>query len=216
MGKMLDWVKANVKEGANIAEFEEMETKEAIYSIKDKDAALALLTEKGTVFNAAKDAVVNDAILSHDRKFNEEKLPKLIEAEREKIKNELNPPETETDKELRELKNWKSEQEAKNLRNEQKTALEIKAKEIGYPIELAGRFAVYGENAEAELIKDHESRTSYIKQETENEVKRLYGDIKPPKQSNGDPAKQMGRAEFDNLSPTEKGSFVANGGNVID
>lgn len=48
------------------------------------------------------DARVNSAVITHDEKFTKEKLPSLIEAEREKIKKELDVKETPEQKTLRE------------------------------------------------------------------------------------------------------------------
>ena len=43
MGVLLDWVKANAKEGANLAEFQELEGKNTIQGVKTKEEALEII-----------------------------------------------------------------------------------------------------------------------------------------------------------------------------
>ncbi len=63
------------------------------------------------------DTRVNDAVQNHDKKFQQEKLPGLLAAERERVQVELNKKETPEAKDLRE-----SKERIARLEQENKTA----------------------------------------------------------------------------------------------
>lgn len=214
MGILLDWVKANAKEGTNFAEFEELEGKNTFEGIKSKEMALEII-KKTPFFNSALDSEVNTRISTHDDKFRSEKLPTLLEAEREKIKNELNPPTTEEQKKIAEMQKTIDALSSKDKRIELESALKSKAKEFGFPVERAARFAVYGDRAESELKAEAEFYKTHIQTGVESRVKELYGDVKPPKQSSSDSANTMSRADFANLSPEGKRKFAVEDGGII-
>ena len=58
------------------------------------------------------DKLVDGPLRKREQNLRELEFPKLLEAEREKIRKELNPEETPKDREIRELKEWKAKMEA--------------------------------------------------------------------------------------------------------
>lgn len=216
MGKILDWVKLNAKEGANIAELEELERTMTFEGITDKNKALEIIKKDGTVFRAALDTEIQAAVKSHDERFSTEKLPLIIKEEREKIQKELNPEMTPAEKELAEMKEWKKSQEAKELRRGLEDNLRAKAKEINYPEELAGGYAVYGDKAMDKLESDAKYWETRRKADVEAEIKNLYGDIKPPRQSKSNGETVVSRDSYMAMSPQQQSDFISKGGNVIE
>lgn len=215
MGKLSDWIKANSKDGADISEAEALIQASTVEAIDSKEKALDFM-KKNESFTKALDFYTSEAIRNHDVKFQSDKLPGLIEAEREKIKNELNPPKTEAEKKLAEMEKTLAGMKQKETQHEMEKTLRGKAKELGYPEDRVDRFTAYGENAISML----EEEAGYIKSQVngmlEAEIKKRYGDTPAPRQSTGDPSKQITRSDYDNLSPNEQSTFVTGGGNVVD
>ena len=179
MSKILEWIQSNSKEGANIAEAEELVNNSTFDGITTKEQAIDFMG-KNAAFTSASDFLVQRAVQSNQEKFTTEKLPGLIEAEREKILKEFNPDETPEQKEIRELKEWKQLQVKRDAENDVKATLRSKAVELGYDPLRAERFSVYGENAMTELEAEAESRANAIQKGIEEGIKsKLAGD--PPK-----------------------------------
>lgn len=192
--KLIDWVKAHKAEDADISEFEELIPKpEEI--VKDREVRRAI------------DSAVSTEVETHDRKFREEKLPKLLDEERKKIRDEvqkeLNPEETPEQKEIRELREWKAESQRREKTEATKATLRAKAKDLGFDPERAADFSVYGDDAESMLIKHAEHYKSAVDSRVSDELKkRITGAPKGGEQ--GADVKTMTRAEFDKLSPESK------------
>ena len=72
------------------------------------------------------DKRVNEAVLNHDKRFKEEKLPNILDEEREKIRLELNPKESEVEKQLRlsqeRIQKLEQKEKYNNLKN---TAIDL-------------------------------------------------------------------------------------------
>ena len=215
MGKILDWAKANMKDGANLAEFESLVEASTLEGVTTKEQAIEVI-RKNPLLTSALDYSVTEAVKSHDAKFSTEKLPTLIEAERQKIKNELNPPKTESEKRLAEAEKTINAMKAQQAENELKTVLRSKAKEYGYPEDLAERFYIYGEGADQMMKTEADFWKGQVDSGVTSRVKELYGDVEPPKVAQADVEKIIGRTDFMNLSPTAQSEFVANGGSVVD
>ncbi len=143
---ILEWVKKNSIEGANIAEVEELIEKNTFDGIKTKEQAMDFIS-KNQVFKSANDSLISTAVNSHDDKFKENKLPDLIKAEREKILKELKPEMTPEQKELQELKQWRTDSEKREKSGELKSALRAKATELKYDPVRAEKFASFGDDA---------------------------------------------------------------------
>ena len=189
MGKLTDWVKANtdLKENANLADFEELEGKSTFEAITTKEQAAEII-KKNAAFTSALDAAVQEAVKSHDEKFMKDKLPELIKAEREKIEAELNPEKTPEQKRIEELEKRLAEGDAEKKRNQVADKLVEKAKELGHPNpEQARRYVAFGDKAEDELKADIEYLKTSVNTGIEAEIKKRYGDATPPNRGNDTP-----------------------------
>jgi hypothetical protein len=189
MEKLLEWVDGNVKEGVDTAEFKEMLSGSVLPEFDGTEDALGFI-RKHPKFNSALDQAINSAVKTHDEKVNNEKLPKMLDEERKKIREELmkelNPEETPEQKQIRELR----EQVESMAREKSEVALKDKlrsyAKEIGYPdVTAAEKFSVYGENALDALKQEHEFIQQQIKAGIESEIKNRFGDTPPPSKGAG-------------------------------
>lgn len=214
MGKISDWIKANAKEGADISAVEALIEASTIEGIDSKEKAYDFMT-KNPFFTSALDMATTKAVNSHDEKFKSDKLPELVKAEREKLMKELNPGETEDQKKLRELEEWKTNQLLKDARYEQEKLLRAKAKELSYPEEMAERYTAFGEKALEFLESDAKFWKSDFETKMEAKVKELYKG-NPPKQSTSDPAKQITRQQFETLTPEDKSAHFKSGGTIVD
>lgn len=148
MGKLLDWVKANAKEGANLAEFEDMEKATALPDSKEKAWDFM---QKNPAFKSALDAEISRATAAHDERFKGEKLPAIEKELREKLTKELHPEETKEQKELREIREELAREKAERTLEARRSTLIKKATEKGFDPEIAGSLAVLGEEADKTL-----------------------------------------------------------------
>ena len=136
---VLQWVEKNAKDGADLGELRGM-----IPTAEE----MARHPEVKPHFDRA----VTSAVQTHDTKFRDEKLPGLIQAEREKIMAELNPKETDDQKLLRETRQEITALKQREAISERKTKLrrranELKTETIGLPAEFFESFAVFGDDA---------------------------------------------------------------------
>jgi len=214
MGELSDWIRSNAKEGADTSAAEALVEKYTIENITSKEQAINFM-KKTDVFVRGLDSLVSDAVNNHDRRFQEEKLPGIVEAEKARIKLELNPPKTEAEKRLYDAEQKIAAMEAKDAEWRLKEALSVKAREIGFPVARVGRYSVYGDRAAEEMEADLEWKKEAVKESLEAEIKNRFGGDAPKKQE-GDPAKIMGRAEFDTLDPAQKSEYVKAGGKVTN
>jgi hypothetical protein len=219
MGKLKDWMEknANLKDGANFAEFEELEANETFGAVQTKEQAIDIL-KRYPRFESAFDSLVSKRVNDYEKDtFNVKRLPEIEKRIREQIESELNPAKTPEQKRLEEL-------EAKLKANEEKERLRMvedslvkQAKELGYDDpEAARRYVAYGEKAEDMLKADLERIQKAVQAKVESEIKQRYGNIKPPQQSQTDPSKQVTRSQFDQLSPENRSSFIKDGGSVVE
>lgn len=211
MDKLVDWVKANAKEGVNVSDFEALAKGRVMPELADKDAAIKF-ARSHPVLNSALDASIMAAVQTHDSKFTAEKLPEIEKGLREKLMLELNPKETPEQKKIRELSEALDGMKRKDAETALKDALRAKAKEIGYDVTLADRFAVYGDKASDMMLAEHELLQAKIKEQVEAEIKRRYGDIKQPSSGKPDQSNTKPRAEIDAMSPMDKRNFFLSGG----
>ena len=148
---LVSWAKANAKDGANVAEFEELVSKAA-----PPDDSLKAIEYIRAVpsLRSAYDAALNREFDRAVKKYEEEKLPEKEKELKEAIRRELNPTETPEQKENRELKEKLRQKDiAENLANKQ-NALRAKAKDYGVDPEVAADYARYGDDAE-DILKRH-------------------------------------------------------------
>ena len=169
---LLEWIKANAKEGANVAEAEEMiEKSNPIKNVATKEDALSFIAQN-TVFQSALDSETSKRVDNALEKFKSDKLPTMLKEETEKVRAELNPKETEADKRIRELEDKIKKAEKKEAMQNHKAALRAKAKELAeaekvpYDPMRAEMFSAFGEDAESMLAKD----INYIKTTVESQL----------------------------------------------
>lgn len=174
--ELVGWAKAHAKEDANVAEFEELVSKAA----PPDDAKQAIdyiraIPSLRSAYDAALNTEYNRAV----KKYEEEKLPEKEKELRESIRKELNPTETEDQKQIRELREKLESKEKAEALTERKEALRAKAKEYGVDPDIAADFALYGDDGETYLKRHaewHKKELDAIKAET---AKGAFGNRTP-------------------------------------
>ena len=184
-------------------------------SVQDADSAMQLIDEHETL-RRAKDKIAQQAVESHKRKFEEDKLPELQKQWKDEVRKELQPEETPEQKRLRELEETLKERDKRERIYQTKDALRARAKEIGIDEDIAERFATVNVDdpvAELETFADR-FKESVEKRATE-EVNKRWPD-RVPRQAPSSIGGEMSRTDFDKLSPGEKQKHLHGGGTVID
>ena len=174
--ELVRWAKAHAKEDANVAEFEELVSKAA----PPDDAKQAIdyiraIPSLRSAYDAALNTEYNRAV----KKYEEEKLPEKEKELRESIRKELNPTETEEQKQIRELREKLEAKEEAEALTERKEALRAKAKDFGVDPDIAADFALYGDDGETYLKRHaewHKKELDAIKAET---AKGAFGNRTP-------------------------------------
>jgi len=203
---LVSWAKANAKDGANVAEFEELVSKAA-----PPDDSLKAIEYIRAVpsLRSAYDAALNREFDRATKKYEEEKLPEKEKELKEAIRRELNPTETPEQKENRELKEKLRQKDiAETLANKQ-NALRAKAKDYGVDPEVAADYARYGDDAEDVLKRHaewHKKELDAVKAET---ARATFGNKTP---TGGSSLNSKPQAEINAMNPKEKAAFFANGG----
>jgi len=211
-----EWVKANAKEGANLAEFENLlESENPVLSIKTKEEALEFI-EKTQFFKSALDAETSRRIEKALNRFESEKLPEIIKSKEEQLRKELSPEETPEQKRLRELEEKLAAADARERENALKADLRKKAKELGMDPLKADRYAVYGDKAAKYLEEDWADIKTTIDTSLDKEIKARYKTGEPKAAEGKEEGKRMTREDFSTLSPKQQMEFVNSGGVTVD
>jgi DNA repair exonuclease SbcCD nuclease subunit len=126
MEQLIEWIKENVKEGADLSEVSQM-----VESLNDVTPERAAELAKHKEVRRILDAEISRAVERHDERFRDEKLPKILDEERGKIRQELNPEETPQDKAVRELTEKLNRMEQEKATVERREQLRKKAQELG-------------------------------------------------------------------------------------
>lgn len=180
MKDLIEWIKANAKDDADINEatqlidsYAEVTPERAQELVKDKEVRRVL------------DAEISRAVERHDERFREEKLPKLIEEERDKIRREVNPEETPEQKAVRELQEKLAAMESEKSKVDRREQLRRKAKElgvedIGLTADDLDPFVELGDKA-PDVLESFINRTKEAWTESlDKKVKERYSGGKPP------------------------------------
>lgn len=183
--ELVSWAKANAKDGANVAEFEELVSKAA--PPDDSVKAIEYIRAVPSL-RSAYDAALNKEFDRAVKKYEEEKLPEKEKAMREAIRKELNPDETAEQKKIRELSEKLEAKEKSEALTSKQNALRAKAKEYGVDPEVAADYARYGDDAEDILKRHaewHKKELDAVKAETArgafgNKPPANGGEIRPP------------------------------------
>ena len=204
--ELVGWAKAHAKEDANVAEFEELVSKAA----PPDDAKQAIDYIRAIpALRSAFDAALNKEFDRATEKYEKEKLPEKEKELRESIRKELNPTETEEQKQIRELREKLEAKERAEAVAQRKDALRAKAKEYGIDPDIAADFALYGDEAENFLKRHaewHKKELDAVKAES---AKAAYGNRTP---TGGSSLNLKPQAEIDAMTPKERSSFFMNGG----
>lgn len=174
--ELVGWAKAHAKEDANVAEFEELVSKAA----PPDDAKQAIdyiraIPSLRSAYDAALNTEYNRAV----KKYEEEKLPEKEKELRESIRKELNPTETEEQKQIRELREKLEAKEEAEALTERKEALRAKAKDFGVDPDIAADFALYGDDGETYLKRHAEWHKKELDAVKEQSSKAAFGNRTP-------------------------------------
>jgi len=178
---LLDWIKANVREGANLAEIEELLAGNTIDGIDSKEKAMKLLYEQ-KMMKAAFDSEISKKIANHDDRFMEEKLPSLLEQERERLRSEMNPELTPEQRELKEIKAQMAKIVSEKNMVDLRERLREKAKTINYDPDRAAKLAILGDFDKASEMM--EEQATYLQATLDAERTKLVNERlggNPPK-----------------------------------
>ena len=207
--ELVGWAKAHAKEDANVAEFEELVSKAA----PPDDAKQAIdyiraIPSLRSAYDAALNTEYNRAV----KKYEEEKLPEKEKELRESIRKELNPTETEDQKQIRELREKLEAKEKAEALTERKEALRAKAKDFGVDPDIAADFALYGDDGETYLKRHAEWHKKELDAVKEQSSKAAFGNRTP---TSGSSSNARPQAEIDSMTPKERSAFFANGGTPL-
>jgi actin-related protein len=178
--ELVGWAKAHAKEDANVAEFEELVSKAA----PPDDAKQALEYMKAIpALRSALDAEKNREYDRGYKSYEEKELPEKEKELRESIRKELNPTETEDQKQIRALREKLEAKEKAEALTERKEALRARAKEYGVDPDIAADFALYGDDGETYLKRHAEWHKKELDAVKEQSSKAAFGNRTP---SNGE------------------------------
>lgn len=214
MDELLKLIKANMKEGADIAAIETLaKGLNPLSGVTTVEEAKEFI-KKTDLLNKGADSLVSIAVKSHDDKFTAEKLPGLLKAEGERVRKEANPTETKEQKTIREQKERIDALEANGKRSELKAELQKQAKELGYSgnIDL---FLGHGEKA-GELLKSEADRyKTDFDSALSDRIKEQFPNV-TPQSSVVDPAKAMKRADYEAMSPLDQSNVDFKEVTIVD
>jgi actin-related protein len=201
---LAEWIKANVKDDANVEEgLALVNDLDPLKNIDSTDAALDFM-KRNPQFQSALDAANRRAVEANQKRFEEEKLPELRKALREEAMKELNPEETPEQKQIRELREQMAERDRRDALVARKDELRKKAQEIGFDPIRAERYAVLGDGALEAMTGDAHWFQTTLKSELDKASKSRFKS-EPPAGGNGTPTgKQMTEEQFAQLPPREQ------------
>ena len=177
MKELLKWIEKNSKEGVDLKEAQELVSSLQI-NIDSREKAADFIDQNSHV-KAELDSRISKSVDNALERFKENKLPGMIEEEKEKIRKELNPEETPEQKKIRELEERLKLKDEKDMVEQKKAELRQKAKDIDFDPLKAERYHVYGEEAEKMLMEDVEFFNNSIKEKVDSVIKNKYGNRAP-------------------------------------
>jgi len=146
------------------------------------------------------DRLVDGPLRKREQNLRELEFPKLLEAEREKIRKELNPEETPKDREIRELKEWKAKMEGEQATVARKEELRDRYKDVNP--ELAALLTPLSDGAIEAIMKT----IANLKGEADfNQKRDRFGNSNPPA---GGGSSGM---DFAKMSPTQVMEYAKQG-----
>lgn len=204
--ELVAWAKYNAKEGANVAEFEELVSKAS--PPEGTEQAMEYIRRIPSLKNAL-NSELNKEFIRATEKYEKEKLPEKEKELREAIRKELNPDETPEQKQIRELREKLEAKERAEAISERKEALRAKAKDYGIDPEIAADYASYGDDAENVLKRHAEWHKKELDAVKEQASRATFGNRTP---TGGSSSNARPQAEIDAMTPKERSAFFADGG----
>lgn len=201
---LMEWIEKNAAEGANLEEAKKLVEGANLPQSKEEAAKLV---EDNQYIKSELDSRVSKSVENATERFKENKLPDILKEEREKIRQELNPEETEEQKRIRELQEKVQSFETEKQREQRKAQLREKAKELGYDPLKAERYVAFGDDADKMLEQDAKEFQSTIDTKVNEYIKQKYGG-KPPEAPTEKGENAMSRSQFEDLGADKKMEFM--------
>ena len=209
--EILQFVPEDRREDAKQA----IEGSNPLASVQDADSAMELI-EGHEGLRRAKDKIAQQAVESHKRKFEEEKLPELQKQWKDEVRQQLQPEETAEQKRLRELEEQLSERDRREKMYQTREQLRSRAKEIGIDEDIAERFAnMQTDDPITELDTFAERFKKSVEARATEEVNKRWPD-RAPRQAPSKTGGEISRKDFDQLPPSERQKHLKSGGTVSD
>lgn len=211
---LIDDIKAIAKDGADLSAIEGQIAKlNPLSGLQSKEEAWEVIKSNPYMLSAFDSEQSKRAEKVLDNFRNGKMKEEMSEVEK-RIRAELNPEESDADKQLREvreqLKAMQQEKELSLLQDQ----LSNKAKEMGFDPIRARSFAVYGEKAFDTLEDFAKWQNGIIEERLSSELKGNFTQ-RQPKTSSSSTNVTMTRQEYNTLSPYEQRSFVVDQKGVV-
>jgi hypothetical protein len=193
---LMDEIKKIAKEDADLSGIEKLLTDlDPLKNLKTADDALGFI-ERNQVFKSALDRETTKRVENALSRFQEEKLPTILE---QKLAERANPTETPEQKAVRELQSKLKAMEEKEALLTRKESFRAKAKELELDEDIAEKLAYYGDNALETLEFLGQKIKGKVESSVEREIKSRLGDNAPKRideQKDFDVDKEMSKFSF--------------------
>ena len=210
---ILEWIEKNMAEGANLEEAKKLV--EGLPKLPESREEATKLVDENQHIKAELDSRISKSVDNSLKKYEETKLPEKEKEIRDRVQKELNPEETPEKKEIRELTEWKQQQQQREKTLAKENELMEKAKELGFDPLKAKRYAVFGDDAEKILEQDVKDEQTRIDSKVDEQIKKKYGgkapEAPPDKNENA-----ISREELDAKSVKDRMEFIKDGGKIAD
>ena len=130
------------------------------------------LLKENKALNAQFQSLLSKKNADYDRRFQEEKLPEIIETERKKIETEVNPEETPEQKRIKKLEQDLAERDAKQKENQLKDELRVYAKDKGVDPDMASNLSSMGKDS---AIAQIDTWRDFIEKEKQAVIEKYKG-----------------------------------------
>jgi len=184
--EILEVIKTITSEGADLTAVETAlkgYVKDPLGGINDKETAVKFIRDN-PFLNSAYDSGISKGVESYKTRFNNEDLPGMLSAERQKAIREQNPEESSTDKRIRELEErlqvGEKEKATGLLKSELLSTFDkMKASELGFKTEDLEAYINQGENAVPNFVKQVDRFSEILKTRVEEALKGKYNTGSP-------------------------------------
>lgn len=193
---LIDEIKKIAREDADLGDIEKMiGDLDPLKNLSTTEDAVKFI-ERNQIFRKALDSETSKRVDNALRKFQEEKLPGIVE---ERLAEAKSPTETAEQKALREMQAKLKAMEEKEALLTRKESFRAKAKELQLDEDIAERLAPFGDNALETLEFLGEKLKGKVSASVEAEIKSRIGDQRPKKAEDSgdfDLSKEMSKYNF--------------------